>query len=115
MMEINEKEYLWYKLCVFYHAKTEIFDRTLTDLRSPHDPTEAYIGGTTRERSYSNAYALKLRRFIKEFIVKLRIPNNIISINFDHHKYNYSAQGWIDEYYRLKDMGEMDFIDKYST
>lgn len=34
--EINEKYYLWYKLCVFYHAKTEIFDRGLTDLRSPY-------------------------------------------------------------------------------
>lgn len=115
MMKINEKEYLWYKLCVFYHAKTEIFDRGLTNLRSPYDPTESYIGGATRERSYSNAYALKLRKFIKEFIVKLEIPNSIVSINFDHNKYHYSAQGWIDEYYRLKDIGEMDFIDKYIT
>ena len=115
MMKIDEKEYLWYKLCVFYHAKTEMFDRTLTDLRSPYDPTEAYIGGKSIERRYSNSYALNLRRFIKEYIAKLGIPDSIVSINFDNDKYHYSAQGWIDEYYRLKNVGEMDFIDKYIT
>lgn len=110
-VQLDEKEYIWYKLCCYYHAKTEIFDRGLTELRSPYDPTEAYIDGRTR--SYSNAYALKLRKFIKEIIIKLNIPNNIISINFDYNKYHFSAQGWIDEYYRLHDAGEMDFIEYY--
>lgn len=105
---MNEKEYLWYKLCVYYHAKTELYDRTLTDLRSPYDPTEAYIDG--RVRSYSNRYALNTRRFVDYVAKRLRITNR----NFNEfNNYNYSAQGWINEYYRLKENGEMDFIDKY--
>lgn len=109
-MKMDEKEYLWHKLCVFYHAKTEIFDRGLTDLRSPYDPTEAYIDG--RVRSYSNRYALNMKQFIDYVAKRLDIVNRRTN-EFNH--YHYSAQRWIDEYYRLKDIGEMDFIDKYIT
>ena len=107
MMKINEKEYLWYKLCVFYHAKTEIFDRGLTNLRSQYDPTEAYVDGRTRNRSI--AYARDMRQFVYGVAKKFGIINR----NFNEFNYyHYSAQSWIDEFYRLKDIGEMEFIDK---
>lgn len=105
---MNEKEYLWYKLCVYYHAKTEIFDRGLTTLRSKYDQTEAYITG--ENRIYSNRYALSLRQFIMYVAKKLNITNCHLNAFIG---YRLSAQGWIDEYNRLKDNGEMDFINKY--
>lgn len=105
---MDEKEYLWYKLCVFYHAKTEIFDRGLTTLRSRYDLTEAYIIG--ENRIYSNRYALSLKQFIMYVAKKLNITNCHLNAFIGHRL---SAQGWIDEYYRLKDNGEMDFINKY--
>lgn len=105
---MNEKEYLWYKLCVYYYAKTELYDRTLTDLRSPIDPTEAYIIG--ENRIYSNRYALSLRQFIMYVAKKLNITNCHLNAFIGHRL---SAQGWIDEYNRLIENGEIDFINKY--
>lgn len=107
-MKMDEKEYLWYKLCVFYHAQTEIFDRGLTTLRNPYDPTEAYMTG--KARMYSTRYALDMRQFIDYISEKL----DLTDYKLNHfNNYRFSAQGWIDEYHRLKDIGEMDFIDKY--
>ena len=105
----NDIQHLWYKLCCYYHAKTELYDRTLTDLRSPYDSTEAYIQG--RERSLSYANARKIRRFIDE--VAIDIPAHIKSKGLNDGRYHYSAQDWIDEYNRLVNAGEMDFINKF--
>lgn len=107
-MKMDEKEYLWYKLCVFYHAKTEIFDRGLTVLRSMYDPSEAFVVGEAR--SYSNRYALSMRQFITFISMQLGLPNYKLN---HFNNYHFSAQGWIDEYYRLKNIGEMDFINKF--
>lgn len=104
---MNDKSYLWYKLCVYYHAKTELYDRTLTDLRSPYDPTEAYIQRS--ERGLSWAYARKLRQFINEMAVG--IPEYIQHLSLNSNKYHYSAQDWIDIYNKLVADGEMDFIE----
>ena len=104
----SEEDYLWYKLCVYYQANTELFDRTLTDLRSPYDPTEAYIQGI--ERSFSYANARKIRRLVDE--VAIGISEHIKSMGLDAGKHHYSAQDWIDEYNRLVDAGEMDFINE---
>lgn len=109
--EFNEKDYIWYKLCVFYYAQTELFDRGLTDLRSPYDPTEAFIHGDSSIRGLSYANARKMRKFIIEIAVNENLSLTNIETNFEY--LHYSAQRWIDEYYRLKDMGEMDFIYKY--
>ena len=49
---LKEEQYykdLWFKLCCFYHAQTELYDRSLTDLRSSYDKTESYI--TVENRS----------------------------------------------------------------
>ena len=108
-IKTDEMQHLWYKLCVYYHAKTELYDRTLTDLRSPYDPTEAYIqDGIARSLSYANAR--KIRQFVTE--VAIGIPQHIKSIGLNANKYHYSAQDWIDEYNRLVENGEMDSIDK---
>ena len=104
----NEEDDLWYKLCVYYHAKTELYDRTLTDLRSPYDPTEAYIEGHIRK--YSDAYAIKVRNFVFSIRKELGLFNRNLN-DFNH--YRYSAQRWVDEYNRLADAGEMGFIYEY--
>lgn len=106
--QINESDYLWYKLCVYYHAKTELFDRKLTDLRSPYDPTEAYMVGEARK--ISNVYAMKIREFVYKIISEAGQFNCRVN---DFNYLRLSAQGWIDEYNRLVDAGEMDFINKY--
>ena len=107
---ISEEDDLWYKLCVYYHAKTELYDRTLTDLRSPYDPTEAYIEG--RVRKYSDKYAAEIRNFVLSIKKQLGLFNRKLN-DFNH--YRYSAQNWIDEYNRLVEYGEMDFIDKFDN
>ena len=104
---MNDESDLWYKLCCYYHAKTELYDRTLTDLRSPYDQTEAYIQG--RERSLSCANARKIRQIVDDMAIG--IPQHIKSIGLNAGKHRYSAQDWIDEYNRLVANGEMDFIE----
>lgn len=106
----NEEDDLWYKLCVYYHAKTELYDRALTNLRSPFDPTEAYIEGSVRK--YSLAYAAQIRNFVFGIGKKFGLFNRNLN-DFNH--YRYSAQRWVDEYNRLTDAGEMDFIDKFDN
>ena len=81
-----------YKKAVEYMARTELYDRTMTELRAPHDPTEAYIMG--KQRKYSYRYA---QQVLKELGIKYTDIEDIIQI------YRvYSAQHWIDEWYRLK-------------
>lgn len=95
-------EELWYKLLCYYHAKTELYDRTLTNLRSPYDSTEAYIV-EPHVRKLSNQYSHRCRKMI-EFIA------NCESIPFDMRRYsqykNYSAQMYINEYERMNKLGE---------
>ena len=43
---------IYFKMHCLYNAKTEAYDRTLTDMRSRYDPTEVYI--TEKVRSSSN-------------------------------------------------------------
>ena len=52
----NDYEDFYFLLHVLYNAKTELYDRTLTDKRSRYDPTEAFIDGWNKSRSnwYSN-------------------------------------------------------------
>jgi hypothetical protein len=110
VQSMDEKEYLWYKLLCYYHAKTELYDRTLTDERSPYDPTEAFI--TSRNRSTSEYYAEIMYTRIRIFASKLKIPDAVIQKNKNGITYRYSAQGWINEYNRLVKDGEMGFINK---
>lgn len=103
-----------FKLCCYYHAITELYDRTLTAKRSRHDPTEAYLdNGSTR--SLSNKYALELRGQIYDFAKKeLNIRPDIFEKMFkkQSQRCHYSAQGWIDMYNHLRENGEMEFLNE---
>lgn len=87
-----------YKKAVEYMARTELYDRTMTDLRSPYDPTEAYIVG--KQRGYSYKY---VRQVLKELGIRYTDIKDIIQI------YRvYSAQHWIDEWHRLRGDNDAD-------
>lgn len=105
LWDFSKEEYLLYKLCVFYNAQTEIFDRGLTSLRSRYDPTEAFVVGENRR--LSSAYAFNMYQFIRAIALKSNIN---INYRYFSKKFHFSAQQWIDEYNRLKENGEMDFI-----
>ena len=47
------------KIYIYYMAKTELYDRTLTNMRSPYDSTEAFITDKFSRR-LSNKYAITL-------------------------------------------------------
>lgn len=106
-IQINEKEYIWYKLCCYYHAETEKYDRSLTDKRSPYDSTEAYIC-QSYERWYSNRYAafmqIKIKKIAEFYGIYGRRTN-------EYNYLRYSAQEWINEYERLLKAGEMKFME----
>lgn len=104
-----EKKYdFWFKLWCYYKAKTELYDRTLTNMRSPHDSTEAFVTGKIRGTSCSYAFDLynKCRLIAdengkKDFKKYFKQPDN---------QFRFSAQGWIDMYNHLLENGELNFI-----
>lgn len=84
-----------YKFACLYIGKTELYDRSLTDLRNPNDPTETYIPNELA--SESNRYMLQVHReIIGEYGIKWKDIQEQI-----HKHINYSAQMWVDEYKRL--------------
>lgn len=110
------EEDIYFKFVCFYQAMTELYDRGLTDERSPYDKTEAYFYGFSREynKKWSDWYAWRLYNCIAEYI---RV--NVDSY-FDVKRWNkqkqkrYSAQGWIDmfEYFKKqKDEIILDMIE----
>lgn len=111
---VNDKtdsnENKWLKLLCWYHTKTELYDRRLSRLRSPHDPTEAWLY-PEEVRQEANNYARSLRLRIKEVAAELRIPESIV--RYYTPNINYSAQHWIDLYNHFVEHGEMDFLKKY--
>lgn len=82
-----------YKLACWYMAETELYDRHLTQDRSPGDPTEAFIISPW-QRAMSNRYALILREHLSD-----RWPD--VKRVIKRYSY-YSVQHWIDEYERIK-------------
>lgn len=70
-----------------------MFDRRLTDLRSPADSTEAFIVEPSA-KSVSAQYASWLRR-------TLPISSNALREEIQRHR-DYTAQMWIDEFSRLE-------------
>mgnify|MGYP004598545159 FL=1 len=85
-----------YRLACLYMGMTEEHDRSLTDMRSRYDPTEAFLY-CNKIRSESNRYAAFMRnKIMKDYcILWEEIQNEIRSHN------NYSAQHWVDEYERI--------------
>lgn len=87
---------IYFKFVCFYQAMTELYDRGLTDERSPYDKTEAFV--PEKEMGSSELYAKELYRCIREYIWrKTKIPFDIERWRKEIRK-RYSAQGWIDTF-----------------
>lgn len=72
----DELDSVYEKIACFYHAKCEIYDRSLTDLRSRFDRTESFVTG--EQRKYSLYYAESLRKKIFEWCrEKFKMPFDI--------------------------------------
>lgn len=107
---------IYFKFVCFYQAITELYDRGLTNERSPYDKTEAYFGGISREyKKYSDWYGERLYNQIVEYI------RNITNQPFDIRRWKkeirqqYSAQGWINVFEHFKSENDeiiMDMIEK---
>lgn len=96
-------EDIYFKMHCLYNAETELYDRTLTDMRDKYDPTEAYIGCSNEIRNKSNSYAFSLYQWCRrEIEYKTGRPFDraqwIESIRGYRHL---SSQGWIDLYEQL--------------
>lgn len=106
------EEDIYFKFVCFYMAMTELYDRSLTDDRSPYDKTEAFI--TEKIKGNSEWYAEKLYGCMMEYIWhKTKTPFDIARWKKQTDK-RYSAQGWIDmfEYFKKeKDEIILDMIE----
>lgn len=106
------KSDIYLKFVCFYQAMTELYDRELTDKRSPYDKTEAYI--SEKIKGSCEVYSQNLYKCIREYIWrKTKIPFNIERWRKEIRK-RYSAQGWIDlfEHFRKeKDEIILDMIE----
>lgn len=100
---------IYFKFICFYNAKTELYDRSLTDMRSPFDNTEAYIIG--KNRVYSNAFAKSLYDWIVNYV------RFYINQPFSRERWNkaqnhsYTAQGWIDMFKYFKNKNDKVIIE----
>ena len=89
---------IYFKMHCLYNAKTEMCDRTLTDMRSKYDPTEAYI--TEKVRSLSNFNAMRVYQFCVyeiERATKKSFDSKLWRDSIRGYQ-GLSAQGWIDLY-----------------
>lgn len=85
-----------YRLACLYIGMTEEHDRSLTDIRSRHDQTEAFLY-CNKIRSESNRYAAFVRnKIMKDYCIEWK------EIQSEIRRHNtFSAQHWIDEYERI--------------
>lgn len=101
----NDYEDIYFLLHCLYNAKTELYDRTLTDMRSRYDSTEAFIdvwiNGWNRRRS--NWYSKKLYdKCVK--CIELKTRGHFIHRHWKECVWKYkglSAQEWINLYQQL--------------
>ena len=103
-----------------YMAKTELFERRITDEREPYDKTSALITPDIRELSNFNAKRVKdeiYQEILKEWNISAsrvdvwiesELRNEWQRVRNEIRKHNnYSAQRWIDEYnWLLEHKGE---------
>ena len=76
---------LQYRLACLYMGMTEKYDRSLTDVRSRYDPTEAFL--------YCNDIRNKI---MKDYCILWK------EIQSEIRRHNtFSSQNWIDEYERI--------------
>lgn len=99
---------VYFKYHCFYNAQTELYDRTLTNERDRYDATSAFIGSCGEIRSLSNLNATLLYDWCKKQIEeKTKLQFDVEQWrNSVKRYYNLSAQGWIDLYKHLVEIGE---------
>lgn len=106
--ELIEQD-IYFKFVCFYMAMTEMYDRGLTDNRSPYDETEAYITGESRK--YSAWYSRRLYNCVVKYVERKT------KSTFDIRRWRkemqriHSAQGWINVFESLKNEGDEIILD----
>jgi hypothetical protein len=100
---------LWFKLKCYYHAKTELYDRTLTDMRERYDPTSAYVDASLEVRRASDFNAQRTYRYISDIADAYHVRHH--SDMLKNYELYYTAQGWIDLYNYLVENGEMEYMN----
>lgn len=107
----TKQDDIYFKMHCLYNAKTEMYDRTLTDRRRDrYDPTSADIDCSHEVRRASNQYAYGLYLWCKRNIeYETGQPFDAYlwkdCVRGYHHL---SAQGWIDLYEYLVENGEFE-------
>lgn len=107
---LNKMNDLYYKVCCYWNAKTEIYDSILADGFTYFN--ESYIFNP-KLRGYSAKYSRQIFLFCQHVLIcecdKPFDENLWKNINNNRH----SARQWMKEYERLNSNGELDFIEKY--
>lgn len=99
---LNTKDNFYYKLACEYMARTELYDRMISDKKNPYDESKVYLY-TPLQRYLSNVYA---KTVMKE-ILHRHHEHDLPYIHKEIIKYSlYSDQMWIDEWNRLKESEE---------
>ncbi len=96
-INLNTINSQYYEMACEYMAKTELYDRSLTNCRSPWDKTEAFLNNPHVKR-LSNEYAAQLRKYYSKIC-----GGTWQFIHNEIHKHTkYSAQMWINEWNRIR-------------
>lgn len=109
MWDLDERDNIYFKMHCMYNAKTELYDRSLTDERDKYDPTSAFIDVSSRVRNASNQYAKLLYENCKRSIeaeTKVFFSRELWMRAISSYR-NLSAQGWIDLYEYMVANGEI--------
>lgn len=102
---------LYYKVCCYWNAKTEMYDSILADSYS-YLYDAMYISNP-KLHGYSAKYSRQIFLFCQHVLICE--CNKPFDENLWKHINNnrYTARQWMKEYERLKSNGELYFIEKY--
>ena len=102
---------LYYKVCCYWNAKTEMYDSILAD---SYLYDSAYISNP-KLRGYSLEYSRQIFLFCQHVLIcECEKPfDETLWKHINNNKY--SARQWIKEYERMVSTGELDFIEKYKN
>ena len=100
---------LYYKVCCYWNAKTEMYDFILAD---SYLYDSAYISNP-KLRGYSAEYSRQIFLFCQHVLI-CESDKQFDEKLWKHINNNrYTARQWMKEYERLKSNGELDFIERY--
>lgn len=103
---------IYFFIHCLYNAKTELYDRSLTDMRSEYDQTSAFIflpDDVRRSRLFAKRLYEQCKIYLED---QTGEPFDVLRWrNCIKGHQNMSAQGWIDLYNIMKK--EKDFKEEY--